>query len=139
MQPAPPSNRNFSLRFWRRPTVVRGGTLGSGVSGLGGLTLPIVLVIAAILLPIATMFVLALTGTDANWTHLWHNVLPRSVTDTAILALGVAITTSVVGCATAFLFYWEAMVSVWCFFAAAASVVILWHFEAKRRLQVART
>ena len=103
MQPAPPSNRNFSLRFWRRPAVVRVGTLGSGVSGLGWLTLPIVLVIAAILLPIATMFVLALTGTDANWTHLWHNVLPRSVTDTAILALGVAITTSVVGCATAWL------------------------------------
>lgn len=103
MPRVPPSNRNFSLRFWRRPTVVRVGTLGSGVSGLGWLTLPIVLMIAAILLPIATMLVLALTGSDANWTHLWRNVLPRSVTDTAILALGVALTTSVVGCATAWL------------------------------------
>jgi iron(III) transport system permease protein len=103
MPRVPPSNRNFSLRFWRRPTVVRVGTLGSGVSGLGWLTLPMVLMIAAILLPIATMLVLALTGSDANWAHLWRNVLPRSVTDTAILALGVALTTSVVGCATAWL------------------------------------
>ena len=35
MPRVPPSKRNFSLRFWRRPTVVRVGTLGSGVSGLG--------------------------------------------------------------------------------------------------------
>ena len=30
------------------------------------------------------------------------------------------------------LFYWQAFVSVWCFFAAAASVVILWHFARLR-------
>ena len=30
-----------------------------------------------------------------------------------------------VGIAVAYVFYWEAFVSVWCFFAAAASVVIL--------------
>ncbi len=38
-----------------------------------------------------------------------------------------------VGIAVAYVFYWEAFVSVWCFFAAAASVVILCHFEWSRR------
>jgi hypothetical protein len=38
-----------------------------------------------------------------------------------------------VGCATSLVFYWESFVSVWCFFAAAASVVILCHFEWGRR------
>ena len=37
------------------------------------------------------------------------------------------------GSVVAFAFYWEAFVSVWCFFAAAASAVILWHFEAAHR------
>jgi hypothetical protein len=43
------------------------------------------------------------------------------------------------GSATAYAFYWEAFVSVWCFFAAAASVVILSHFEwsRRRRLRIA--
>jgi hypothetical protein len=47
----------------------------------------------------------------------------------AILALGVII---LVGATVAFVTYWEAFVSVWCFFAAAASVVILWYFEHAR-------
>jgi len=38
-----------------------------------------------------------------------------------------------VGCVATYAFYWEAFVSVWCFFAAAASVVILGHFELRRR------
>jgi hypothetical protein len=33
----------------------------------------------------------------------------------------------------AYALYWEAFVSVWCFFAAAASVAILCHFEWSRR------
>ena len=101
----PPSspNRWRTLRLWRRPSAVRVGTLGSGVSGLGWLSLPIVIVIAAILMPIAAMLVLAITGTDANWGHLWRNVLPRSITDTVTLALGVALLTTVVGCLTAWL------------------------------------
>ena len=41
-----------------------------------------------------------------------------------------------VGSATAFFFYWEGFVSVWCFFAAAASLVILGHFEWSRRLRL---
>jgi len=43
------------------------------------------------------------------------------------------------GCAVAYAFYWDTLVSVWCFFAAAASLVILGHFERarRRRLRVA--
>ena len=41
-----------------------------------------------------------------------------------------------IGSATAFFFYWEGFTSVWCFFAAAASVVILGHFEQSRRLRL---
>jgi hypothetical protein len=37
------------------------------------------------------------------------------------------------GLVVAYAFYWEALVSVWCFFAAVASVVILCHFEWSRR------
>jgi len=37
------------------------------------------------------------------------------------------------GCITAYILYWEAFASVWCFFAAGASVVILGHFEQSRR------
>ncbi len=41
----------------------------------------------------------------------------------------------------AYLIYWQAFTSVWCYFAAAASGVILFHFEQarkKRRLAAAR-
>jgi hypothetical protein len=47
-----------------------------------------------------------------------------------LLALGAIVLLSSV---VAHLFYWEAFVSVWCFFAAAASLVILCHFEQSRR------
>lgn len=48
----------------------------------------------------------------------------------AILVLGGVTLT---GCVVAYAFYWEAFLSVWCFFAAAASIVILSHFEWSRR------
>jgi hypothetical protein len=47
-----------------------------------------------------------------------------------LLALGTIV---LVGSVVAHIFYWEAFVSVWCFFAAAASVVILFHFQSSRR------
>ena len=55
-----------------------------------------------------------------------------------VFALGVIVT---IGSAVAFAFYWQAFVSVWCFFAAAASVVILFHFERahRARMKPART
>lgn len=45
--------------------------------------------------------------------------------------LGLVVTA---GSAVSSIFYYEAFVSVWCFFAAAASGVILLHFERQRRL-----
>ena len=41
-----------------------------------------------------------------------------------------------VGLVVAHTLYWEAFVSVWCFFAAASSVVILCHFQWSRRSRV---
>ncbi len=48
----------------------------------------------------------------------------------SVVALG---TTVLVGYIISFVFYWDAFVSVWCFFAAAASMVVLGHFEWARR------
>ncbi len=50
-----------------------------------------------------------------------------------IVGLGAII---LVGCPIAYSFYWESFESVWCFFAAAASVVILGYFERARRQHV---
>ena len=47
-----------------------------------------------------------------------------------VTALGVII---LAGTVAAYAFYWEAFVSVWCFFAASASVVILYHFAWAHR------
>lgn len=45
----------------------------------------------------------------------------------------------VTGSVAAWLAYWDAYVSVWCFFAAAASIVILLHFERARATNPAET
>ena len=47
-----------------------------------------------------------------------------------VVALGAIVLTGLV---VAYAFYWEAFISVWCFFAAVASVAILCHFEWSRR------
>jgi hypothetical protein len=47
-----------------------------------------------------------------------------------VAALGLIV---LVGAAIAYIAYWQAFVSVWCFFAAAASGLILFHFERQRR------
>ncbi len=80
-----------------------------------------------------------------------HIVYPSQYEPSVILALGYLAATVLplmlssqrtivvlggiifLGLVTACIFYWEAFVSVWCFFAAAASVVILGHFEQSRR------
>lgn len=49
-------------------------------------------------------------------------------------ALGVIV---LAGSVTAYAFYWEAFVSVWCFFAATASVAIMGHFEWSHRQRLA--
>jgi hypothetical protein len=55
-----------------------------------------------------------------------------------VFVLGAVVLT---GAVTAYVLYWEAFVSVWCFFAAAASAVILCHFEwaRRQRLRIGRT
>jgi hypothetical protein len=63
-------------------------------------------------------------------TYLAATGLPGLVSSRrSVLALGFII---LIGAAVAYAFYWEAFVSVWCFFAAAASGMILWHFERSR-------
>ena len=47
-----------------------------------------------------------------------------------IFSLGVIVLT---GSVVAYLFYWQAFQSVWCYFAAAGSAVIFAHFETSRR------
>jgi hypothetical protein len=62
-------------------------------------------------------------------TYLAATGLPGLVSSRrSVLALGFII---LIGAAVAYAFYWEAL-SVWCFFAAAASGMILWHFERSR-------
>jgi len=48
----------------------------------------------------------------------------------AVMLLGALV---MIGSGTAFTIYWEAFTSVWCFFAAAASLVILGQFEWSHR------
>ena len=50
-----------------------------------------------------------------------------------LVVLGAVV---LIGSGVAYLLYWEAFVSVWCFFAAAASMVILHHFEQSRRARM---
>jgi hypothetical protein len=47
----------------------------------------------------------------------------------AVSLLGTIV---IAGSVTAYLFYWSVFISVWCFFAAVCSVVILLHFERAR-------
>ena len=47
-----------------------------------------------------------------------------------VVVLGAII---LAGLIVAYAFYWEAFISVWCFFAAIASVAIVCHFEWSRR------
>jgi hypothetical protein len=63
--------------------------------------------------------------------YLAATVLPLVLSSRwAIAAMGVIV---LVGSAAAYVFYWEAYVSVWCFFAAAASLVLLAHVEHGRQ------
>jgi uncharacterized protein DUF6629 len=48
----------------------------------------------------------------------------------SLVVLGAIV---LVGLVVAYAFYWESFISVWCYFAAAASVAILCHFEWSRK------
>ena len=63
--------------------------------------------------------------------YMTATTVPLIVSSRRVLrALGVVI---LAGSAIAYVFYWQSFLSVWCFFAAAASTVILAHFELARR------
>jgi hypothetical protein len=49
----------------------------------------------------------------------------------ALFVLGVIL---VLGLAASLFFFYEALVSVWCFFAAAASIVLVFHFVTGRHM-----
>ena len=50
----------------------------------------------------------------------------------AVVVLGIIV---LAGSLFAYLMYWQAFASVWCFFAAAGSVVILVHFDRVREAE----
>jgi iron(III) transport system permease protein len=58
---------------------------------------------AVVLLPIATLALIALSGTGEDWPHLARNVLPASAVTTAALIAMVSVGTAVIGAATAWL------------------------------------
>lgn len=65
------------------------------------------------------------------WAYLTPTGLALALSShRTVIALGAVI---LVGSAVTYAFYWEAFISVCCFFAAAASGIILFHFEAARR------
>ena len=59
-------------------------------------------------------------------------ITPLLSSHRAVVLLGAIV---LGGSILAFAFYWEAFASVWCFFAAAGSVVILVHFERVRQIE----
>ncbi len=59
-------------------------------------------------------------------------VAPMLSSHRAVQLLGLIVTA---GSLVTYVFYWDAFVSVWCFFAAAGSVVLLVHFERTRQAQ----
>jgi hypothetical protein len=66
-----------------------------------------------------------------NAAYFIGTVLPPLLSSRRTIAvLGLIV---LVGAAVAYIAYWQAFVSVWCFFAAAASGIILFHFERLRR------
>lgn len=68
-----------------------------------GLVVLTLAVLAIVLLPVATLVGLALTGSGEDWPHLAANVLPGAAVTTAALLLMVAAGTAIIGVAAAWL------------------------------------
>ncbi len=62
---------------------------------------PPAIVAATVLLPIATLFAVAASGTGTEWPHLIRNVIPQAISTTLVLLVLVALCTSVTGVLTA--------------------------------------
>ncbi|HEX2017656.1 MAG TPA: iron ABC transporter permease [Aurantimonas sp.] len=77
------------FRFRRRPD--------------GGYLVGTALVALTVILPIAALMVIALTGRSANWAHLSQTVLPEASRITLLLMLGIALVAGTTGVVTAWL------------------------------------
>lgn len=58
---------------------------------------------ALVLLPIVSVVILALTPSEPVWAHLWSTTLPRYISNTLILMVGVGVATAIIGTVTAWL------------------------------------
>lgn len=66
-----------------------------------------------------------------GFVYLAATALPMLLSSQKVLVwFGVVVS---VGCVTANVFYWAAFASVWCFFAAVSSAMLLFHLELARR------
>jgi iron(III) transport system permease protein len=68
-----------------------------------GWTATVALILAVVLLPVATTLVLALHAIDDTWWHLASTVLPRVLTETVLLMAGVSVLTLGIGSLTAWI------------------------------------
>jgi iron(III) transport system permease protein len=66
-------------------------------------TAVVALILAVVLLPVATVAVLSMSGDAGMWGHLARTVLPDTVRETLVLTLGVGAVTLVTGTATAWI------------------------------------
>lgn len=70
---------------------------------LSGWSIAALIILAVMLMPVATIVVLSFAPTGGMWGHLMSTVLPRSLLNTTILLLGVGFLTLVIGTTTAWL------------------------------------
>ncbi|HEU4987540.1 MAG TPA: iron ABC transporter permease, partial [Rhizobiaceae bacterium] len=90
---------------------------GKGIVGSASVTSPVparrprypgsfsvsILIAAIVLLPIATVILVAISGSGADWPHLIRYVLPRSIETTLVLLVLVAAATASIGVTCAWL------------------------------------
>jgi hypothetical protein len=116
---------------WRRRLMLLCLALGAGVAGYLGWRVLLGPHGAAIM-DDHIVYVTAYRHSDAvGLAYLAATALPLLLSSRRTVAVVGGIV--LVGSAVAYATYWEAFVSVWCFFAAAASAVILCHFVWLRR------
>ncbi len=65
--------------------------------------MPVIIIALLLVLPLATLVILASGNSGDVWSHLLNNVLPQSSYVTVLLMLGVGVGTAVVGVGTAWL------------------------------------
>jgi iron(III) transport system permease protein len=68
-----------------------------------GWTIAVAVILAVMMLPVATTVVLALRPSGGTWQHLLVTVLPRILADTGLILAGVCLVTLVTGAVTAWI------------------------------------